>query len=77
MRRLFKVGLDRHDSGKILFSWHPEGNFIASAGKNSFTTQKSQKLAKFTTGRQSRLVLQALSHLNMRPSVLTTASRNP
>ena len=31
----FKVGLDRHDSGKILFSWHPEGNFIASAGKNS------------------------------------------
>jgi hypothetical protein len=34
MRRLFKIGSDRHDIGKVSFSWHPEGNFIASAGAN-------------------------------------------
>ena len=34
MRRLFKVGADRHDSGKVTFSWHPEGNFLATAGRN-------------------------------------------
>jgi hypothetical protein len=34
MRRLFKVGSDRHDRGSITFSWHPEGNFLASAGRN-------------------------------------------
>mmetsp|Transcript_12987 Transcript_12987/g.19570 ORF Transcript_12987/g.19570 Transcript_12987/m.19570 type:complete len:1468 (+) Transcript_12987:23-4426(+) len=34
MRRLFKIGSDRHDIGRVTFSWHPEGNFIASAGSN-------------------------------------------
>eukprot|EP01035_Chromulina_nebulosa_P018174 gene18174-23832_t len=34
MRRLFKIGADRHDSGPVRFIWHPEGNFIASAGRN-------------------------------------------
>lgn len=34
MRRLFKVGADRHDTGKVTFSWHPEGNFLATAGRN-------------------------------------------
>lgn len=34
MRRLFKVGSDRHDEGRVTFSWHPDGNFLASAGKN-------------------------------------------
>ncbi len=34
MRRLFKVGSDRHDKGKVTFAWHPEGNYLASAGKN-------------------------------------------
>jgi hypothetical protein len=34
MRRLFKVGDDRHSKGEVIFSWHPEGNFLASAGKN-------------------------------------------
>ena len=34
MRRLFKVGADRHDVGRVTFAWHPEGNFLASAGKN-------------------------------------------
>ena len=34
MRRLFKVGSDRHDVGRVTFSWHPDGNFLASAGKN-------------------------------------------
>ncbi|KAJ1416172.1 hypothetical protein B484DRAFT_302829, partial [Ochromonadaceae sp. CCMP2298] len=34
MKRLFKVGSDRHDVGKVTFSWHPEGNFLASAGRN-------------------------------------------
>jgi len=34
MRRLFKVGSDRHDVGKVTFSWHPEGNFLATAGRN-------------------------------------------
>ena len=34
MRRLFKIGSDRHDIGRVSFSWHPEGNFIASAGAN-------------------------------------------
>jgi WD repeat-containing protein 19 len=34
MRRLFKVGQDRHDVGPVRFSWHPTGNLLASAGKN-------------------------------------------
>ena len=34
MRRLFKVGADRHAVGPVLFSWHPEGNLLASVGKN-------------------------------------------
>lgn len=34
MQRLFKIGSDRHDVGRVTFSWHPEGNFLASAGKN-------------------------------------------
>lgn len=34
MRRLFKVGNDRHDVGRVTFSWHPDGNFLASAGRN-------------------------------------------
>mmetsp|Transcript_23630 Transcript_23630/g.32414 ORF Transcript_23630/g.32414 Transcript_23630/m.32414 type:complete len:1528 (-) Transcript_23630:123-4706(-) len=34
MKRLFKVGAERHDIGKVTFSWHPEGNFLATAGKN-------------------------------------------
>jgi hypothetical protein len=34
MRRLFKVGADRHDVGKVTFAWHPDGNFLASAGRN-------------------------------------------
>ena len=36
MRRLFKVGADRHGSGgKVLIAWHPDGNFLATAGKNA------------------------------------------
>ena len=35
MKRLFKIGQDRHDYGRVIFSWNPDGNFIASAGKNS------------------------------------------
>ena len=34
MKRLFKVGSDRHDRGKVVFSWHPDGVYLASAGKN-------------------------------------------
>lgn len=34
MKRLFRVGSDRHDYGKVRFSWHPAGNYIASVGKN-------------------------------------------
>jgi hypothetical protein len=34
MRRLFKVGSDRHDIGRVVFNWHPDGNFLASAGRN-------------------------------------------
>jgi hypothetical protein len=34
MRRLFKIGSDRHDVGFVTFSWHPEGNYVASAGAN-------------------------------------------
>jgi WD repeat-containing protein 19 len=34
MRRLFKVGSDRHGAGPAKFIWHPDGNFLASAGKN-------------------------------------------
>jgi WD repeat-containing protein 19 len=34
MKRLFKVGSDRHERGTVTFSWHPEGNFLASAGRN-------------------------------------------
>ena len=36
MRRLFKVGADRHGSGgKVVIAWHPDGNFLATAGKNA------------------------------------------
>lgn len=35
MRKLFKVGSDRHDVGRVISSWHPDGNFLASAGRNS------------------------------------------
>ena len=34
MRRLFKVGSNRHDTGKVTIAWQPDGNFLASAGKN-------------------------------------------
>ena len=34
MRRLFKVGADRHDVGPVTFQWHPDGNFLASGGRN-------------------------------------------
>ena len=34
MRRLFKVGQDRHDVGKVVFAWHPNGEYLASAGRN-------------------------------------------
>ena len=34
MRRLFKVGADRHGNGKVIVAWHPDGNFLATAGKN-------------------------------------------
>ena len=37
MRRLFKIGHDRHSAGKVVYSWHPEGNFLASAGGEKFT----------------------------------------
>lgn len=28
------MGAERHDVGPVLFSWHPEGNLLASVGKN-------------------------------------------
>eukprot|EP01041_Mallomonas_annulata_P000695 gene695-1331_t len=28
------LGSDRHDVGPVTFSWHPDGNFLASAGRN-------------------------------------------
>ena len=34
MRRLFKIGAERHDTGAVIFSWHPDGNFIASVGSS-------------------------------------------
>ena len=34
MRRLFKVGSNRHDTGKVTIAWQHDGNFLASAGKN-------------------------------------------
>jgi hypothetical protein len=34
MKRLFKIGKERHDIGRVTFSWHPEGNFLATAGKS-------------------------------------------
>eukprot|EP01038_Epipyxis_sp_PR26KG_P006561 gene6561-9018_t len=34
MKRLYKIGSEKHDVGKVIFSWHPEGNFLASAGRN-------------------------------------------
>jgi hypothetical protein len=37
MKKLFKVGVERHDVGKVTFSWHPEGNFLATAGKNGLS----------------------------------------
>jgi hypothetical protein len=42
MKRLFKIGIDRHDSGRVIFSWNPDGNFLATAGKNGkpFSTFK-------------------------------------
>eukprot|EP00981_Chlorochromonas_danica_P005015 scaffold1001_cov188-Ochromonas_danica.AAC.4 len=34
MRRLFRIGSERHDSGTVTIRWHPEGNFLATAGRN-------------------------------------------
>lgn len=34
MKRLFRVGSDRHDYGRVRFAWHPDGNFLSSVGKN-------------------------------------------
>ena len=34
MKRLFKIGSDRHEVGKVIFSWNCDGNFLASVGKN-------------------------------------------
>lgn len=34
MKRLFKIGSDRHGVGSVLFAWHPDGNYLATAGKN-------------------------------------------
>jgi WD repeat-containing protein 19 len=34
MRKLYRVGSDRHDVGPVQFAWHPEGNLLASVGKN-------------------------------------------
>ena len=32
MRRLFKIGAERHEVGPVIIAWHPDGNFIATAG---------------------------------------------
>ena len=29
------MGADRHDVGRVVFSWHPQGDLLASAGRNS------------------------------------------
>lgn len=34
MKRLFKIGADRHDVGRVIFAWNCDGNYLATAGKN-------------------------------------------
>jgi WD repeat-containing protein 19 len=34
MRKLFKLGADRHNVGKVIFAWHPDGHFLSTAGRN-------------------------------------------
>jgi hypothetical protein len=34
MKRLFQVGEERHERGPAVAAWQPEGNLLATAGKN-------------------------------------------
>ena len=34
MKRLFTIGDEFHGTGPVLFSWQPDGNFLATAGQN-------------------------------------------
>jgi hypothetical protein len=34
MRKLFKIGVEDHEKGDVIFSWQPDGNLLATAGRN-------------------------------------------
>jgi hypothetical protein len=34
MKRLFTVGEERHDRGAAVAAWQPEGNLLATGGRN-------------------------------------------
>ena len=34
MKRLFKIGNEHHDPGKVIFAWDPQGNYLATAGRS-------------------------------------------
>ncbi|CAM9307951.1 unnamed protein product [Choristocarpus tenellus] len=34
MKRLFKIGTEEHGRGDVIIKWQPEGNLLATAGKN-------------------------------------------
>jgi len=34
MKRLFHLGEEKHDRGPVVASWQPEGNLLATAGRN-------------------------------------------
>lgn len=40
MKRLFKISSGEHGKGDVIVKWQPEGNLLATAGKNG----KSQPL---------------------------------
>lgn len=34
MKRLFKISAGEHGRGKVMVKWQPEGNLLATAGRN-------------------------------------------
>jgi 2Fe-2S iron-sulfur cluster binding domain len=41
MRKLFKIGVEDHEKGDVIFSWQPDGNLLATAGRNCALLQIS------------------------------------
>lgn len=54
MRQLNKLSASRHQPGRVVFAWHPQGSFLATAGRNG-----TVRLAIFAIGCEHALLLNA------------------